>query len=63
MTADHHDRERYFKPCKNTNLQFTCIERALTVTLTVDHACSTRFTAHHACFAFSVLILKLIVKK
>jgi hypothetical protein len=24
MTADHHDRElweRYFKPCKNTNLQ------------------------------------------
>jgi hypothetical protein len=39
MTADHHDRElleRYFKPCKNTNLQFTCIERALTVTLTVD---------------------------
>ena len=30
------NRERYFKPCKNTNLQFTCIERALTVILTVD---------------------------
>ena len=37
MTADHHDRklwERYFKPCKNTNLQLhACIERAYTVTV------------------------------
>jgi hypothetical protein len=60
MTADHHDRElweRYFKPCKN-KVTITCIERAYNRSIGLMTLHSTP-----CYFEFSVLILKLIVKK
>ena len=62
MTADHHDRElweRYFKPCKKTNLQlhvskgFTQLQQ---INRTYDASQHTMHILHFQCYSLNSLL-------